>query len=303
MRARINWQRNTFGETGFNIYRDTAPLDPGNLPAPLGTAPARATEYVDETVVDQTTYYYLVAAVYQGVEYKSPVLQAVINGPDVIAVENVAVVIAVADPAHASATATRDLLIAEGFTPGNVVVHDQDQPIPACDVILVPRGSASLADSAQVRQAYQNGTSVVSGVADGMQDAQTANLGFSYHANLTGSIWPSSGRTSAVITDNTHFITEGFPTGSLAVNSASSYQAVVQAAGDHVGLSLATGDPSIQYPDGDILVAFPAGVTDLQGGTTPARAVFCGFLYGGQGAYAPAAGTLVTRSIQWCLMG
>lgn len=71
MEVTINWKRNTWGETGFNVYRDTAPMDAQNLGTQVGTAPARATSFVDATVVADTLYYYRVAAVYQGAEYIS----------------------------------------------------------------------------------------------------------------------------------------------------------------------------------------------------------------------------------------
>jgi len=75
MEVTINWKRNTWGETGFNVYRHSAPMDAQNPGTQVGTAPARATSFVDTTVVADTLYYYRVAAVYQGQEYVSDNLE------------------------------------------------------------------------------------------------------------------------------------------------------------------------------------------------------------------------------------
>lgn len=82
MKVRLGWTRNTYGESEFRIYRDTSPLDPNNLPVPIATVGAGVTTWDDTSVVDQTTYYYLVAAVYQGTEYKSVVFEKVVDGVD-----------------------------------------------------------------------------------------------------------------------------------------------------------------------------------------------------------------------------
>lgn len=49
-------------EEGFRIYRDTAPLDPDALPTHLAELPPDTTEFEDDTVAADTTYYYAVSA-------------------------------------------------------------------------------------------------------------------------------------------------------------------------------------------------------------------------------------------------
>lgn len=75
MRVRLKWQDTNYGESEQRIYRDTAPLDTQALPAPLATVGTSVTAYDDDTAVDQTTYYYMVGAVYQGAEYFSDPLE------------------------------------------------------------------------------------------------------------------------------------------------------------------------------------------------------------------------------------
>lgn len=60
---RVGFSDNNYGEDYHNIYRATSPMDPLNLPAPLDTAPANTTEYLDTSAVVGTTYYYRVGAV------------------------------------------------------------------------------------------------------------------------------------------------------------------------------------------------------------------------------------------------
>jgi len=71
MNLRINWSDENYGEIAHNIYRSTTTMDPASLPTPLATLGSNVITYLDETVVDQTTYFYIVSAVLDGVEYLS----------------------------------------------------------------------------------------------------------------------------------------------------------------------------------------------------------------------------------------
>lgn len=61
--VRLTWTDNSIGETEQRIYRSTSTINPAALPAPLATVGADVTTYADTTAVDDTTYYYRVAAV------------------------------------------------------------------------------------------------------------------------------------------------------------------------------------------------------------------------------------------------
>ncbi|MDW7746595.1 LamG domain-containing protein [Halomonas sp.] len=68
MGTRLVWKEANLAEDGHRVYRDTAPLDPDNLPAPLATLGADVTQYDDGDVVPGTTYYYRVTAFVGAVE-------------------------------------------------------------------------------------------------------------------------------------------------------------------------------------------------------------------------------------------
>jgi hypothetical protein len=64
----LQWRdRNAGGaqEDGFRVYRATAAIDLGALPAPLATLAADTTQYDDTTAAAATTYYYVVST-YRG---------------------------------------------------------------------------------------------------------------------------------------------------------------------------------------------------------------------------------------------
>lgn len=65
MARRIAWTNNSSGHDGTRIFRDTAPMDPQALPAPLATVAAGTTEYIDSETLADGTYYYRVQD-YQG---------------------------------------------------------------------------------------------------------------------------------------------------------------------------------------------------------------------------------------------
>ena len=65
MAVRLTWQDNNASEDGHKVYRSTSTMDPEALPAALDTLAADVTEYVDNTAVAGTTYYYRVSA-YKG---------------------------------------------------------------------------------------------------------------------------------------------------------------------------------------------------------------------------------------------
>lgn len=65
MPVRLVWQDNNTSEEGHRVYRSTSPMDPNNLPAPLAALGVDVTEYIDDTVTADVTYYYRVSA-YKG---------------------------------------------------------------------------------------------------------------------------------------------------------------------------------------------------------------------------------------------
>lgn len=60
-KVRLTWKDRKLVEDGVNIYRGTAPIDPGALPAPLASVPVGREVYEDKTVTAGTTYHYHVA--------------------------------------------------------------------------------------------------------------------------------------------------------------------------------------------------------------------------------------------------
>lgn len=62
LRVRLAWAEDNGAETGHRVYRSETPMDPGALPTPLATLGPNVTEYVDEAVVENSTYYYRVSA-------------------------------------------------------------------------------------------------------------------------------------------------------------------------------------------------------------------------------------------------
>ena len=69
--VRLTWVDNTWGETEQNIYRSSTPMDAEALPTPLAVIASDLEQYDDNTAVGGETYYYRVAAVYQGDLYVS----------------------------------------------------------------------------------------------------------------------------------------------------------------------------------------------------------------------------------------
>ena len=70
---KLEWQDPSAFGNEFRIYRDTSPIDPGNLPpvpyavVPPATGPApQSMQWVDTSVVDGTTYHYAVESYFGG---------------------------------------------------------------------------------------------------------------------------------------------------------------------------------------------------------------------------------------------
>lgn len=62
IRIRLNWQENNLLETGHRVYRSLTPIDIEDLPIPIATLGPNITEYLDEDVSVNETYYYRVSA-------------------------------------------------------------------------------------------------------------------------------------------------------------------------------------------------------------------------------------------------
>ena len=62
MSIKVEWVDPNSGTTDYVIYRQDTPISIESLPAPLATIPSSAREYVDDTVVRNKLYYYVVAS-------------------------------------------------------------------------------------------------------------------------------------------------------------------------------------------------------------------------------------------------
>ena len=59
----LTWKHDGAKPTEFRIYRSDAPMDPDDMPEPIGTALPAEREYVnDDSIVEDNTYYYRVGA-------------------------------------------------------------------------------------------------------------------------------------------------------------------------------------------------------------------------------------------------
>src|SRR5690554_3854021 len=89
MKVTLTWDDFNYGVQGFNIYRDTQPIDENALPAPLASLGPDAREYEDDTVVDGATYYYRVSALVDGVEKLAPEQEVTVTQQVIIAFTDV----------------------------------------------------------------------------------------------------------------------------------------------------------------------------------------------------------------------
>lgn len=62
IRIRLAWTDTNTAESGHHIYRSDTPMDPNDLPAPIADLGPGVTEYLDEDVTENATYYYRVGA-------------------------------------------------------------------------------------------------------------------------------------------------------------------------------------------------------------------------------------------------
>lgn len=62
MSIKVEWVDPNSGTTDYVIYRQDTPIDVGSLPAPLATVPSSARSYIDDTVVRNKLYYYVVGS-------------------------------------------------------------------------------------------------------------------------------------------------------------------------------------------------------------------------------------------------
>ncbi len=62
MAIKLKWNDPNLSEEGTRIYRSDSPIDPNNLPPPVGTVGPNVTEWEDADIVVGNTYYYRVGA-------------------------------------------------------------------------------------------------------------------------------------------------------------------------------------------------------------------------------------------------
>lgn len=79
IRIRLAWTDHNTAESGHRVYRSDTPMDPNDLPEPLAELGPNVTEYVDEDVTEDTTYYYRVSAFTHFVEKVSAEVSATAN--------------------------------------------------------------------------------------------------------------------------------------------------------------------------------------------------------------------------------
>lgn len=58
----LTWEYDGLAGEGFKIYRADSPMNPESLPLPIATVGIEDREYMDETVIDNETYYYRIAS-------------------------------------------------------------------------------------------------------------------------------------------------------------------------------------------------------------------------------------------------
>lgn len=72
----LTWKHDGAKPTEFRIYRSDAPMDPDDMPEPIGTALPAEREYVnDDSIVEDNTYYYRVGALIGSAERISDELE------------------------------------------------------------------------------------------------------------------------------------------------------------------------------------------------------------------------------------
>lgn len=79
MKVTLFWTDPNFGEVEQRVYRDSAPIDPDNLPAPLATLSPGVLSWTDENATQGLTYYYAVSALVQGEEVVSDSLEVLVE--------------------------------------------------------------------------------------------------------------------------------------------------------------------------------------------------------------------------------
>lgn len=58
----VTWDIGLFDPEKHYIYRSASPIDPNNLPTPIGEVGQGINQYNDLTITDGETYHYFVAA-------------------------------------------------------------------------------------------------------------------------------------------------------------------------------------------------------------------------------------------------
>lgn len=71
MGIKVSWQNDNTGETETRIYRSQSPIDPVNLPAPVGTVGPGITEFEDVNVPEKEVWFYRFGVMLNGEEILS----------------------------------------------------------------------------------------------------------------------------------------------------------------------------------------------------------------------------------------
>ena len=80
----LRWEDWNDSESGFRVYRSTAPLNLAELPEPLAVLPANTTSFTDTSIESGVTYYYRVASVFGTHLYMSEEVSGSATSNDVL---------------------------------------------------------------------------------------------------------------------------------------------------------------------------------------------------------------------------
>lgn len=307
MAVRITHTNNSDGHDGTFVYRSTSPMDPQALPTPIADEPPVALgvvfEFIDNESLSDDTYFYRTQD-HEGGQVST------VSGEVSIAIgfqspdrDTVTIALVVADPAHAATTNTKQALIDAGFLDGNITVHTDTTAPPSSDIIVICRGVNTQGDWDLISPAWDSGTPVVLGFADGVTAGTGRSMSATF-ANLTGTFGVDNFAVDEIdIIDNSHYITQPFSLGRLVILEDLNFGAAVDDGESFVGTRLANSDPDagVDIAGNPTLIFVPAGTPDLQSNATPAKAVVWGDLYGGQSAYTADGADVLARCIDWCL--
>lgn len=307
MRIRLTWDDVNFGESEHRVYRSLSPMDPENLPSPYQVLDPNVMEWFDDSVTDQTTYFYRVSAILDSVEYVSAELEVFADQSELYSRDQVTIALVVNDTSHGTTANTRNALISAGFASANIFTALDNAAPPAADIIVLLRScETQVIYDTHIKPRFEAGTPVIFGSAPGLNTGNDWDMPSTF-AKLTGK-WEvaASGSSTGIINEyietNAHYITQPFTAlQELQIYPSQTWGYSVTAGQPTVGAVLATGQLNRATMAGKpTLMAIPAGTQNLDGIATPVRSVVWGQVYGLTG-YTTNGGELLARCIDWAM--